>query len=334
MTYFSNRLLPHCFTDLPDLTHVVLGVTVRDRQVLVAWRDKTDHQSNCWEFPGGKVESGESPEQALRRELIEELGVVAEVGMPIINFTYDYGDRILLLDAREAHITDDSVISCQNRLIEWRQIETLSTDEFPPANRAILNALKLPHFYAITPTISLRDTQSACIALEHRLKHLYMNGVRLILFRAKDSTNEDYLRCAEYLAGLAQEKGIYLLLHDQLEAVGHLGATGVHLSQCGFERWIKMKEKSSIPRDCWVAVSCHSLEEVRRAEAANADFCVVGPVKETPGHTSSLEGSTFENIVAQANIPVYALGGMCHEDLSQVRQCGAQGIAGIRCFDL
>ncbi len=309
--------------------HVVLGVIVRDGRVLVAWRDRRRHQGGCLEFPGGKVEPGESPEQALHRELMEEVGVDAEVGAPVIRLSHDYGDRRLLLDVREAYIDVDPA-AAEGRVIEWRPIGALSPHEFPPANRAILNALKLPHEYAITLASPPEARSAASVAsLERHFEQLLANGVRLVVLRAKGLDDEYHRPLARRLAGRARAAKTQLLLHDRPGQVEALGAAGVHLSQAAFAQVGNMRPVSS---DRWFAVSCHDADEVRHAEAAGADFCVLGPVRATPGHEAPLEFSAFGNIVARANIPIYALGGMEREDLAEARAYGAQGIAGIRCF--
>ena len=299
----------------------MLGVIVRDGGVLVAWRDEGRHQGGCLEFPGGKVKSGESPEQALRRELMEEIGVAAEAGAPLIRFTHDYGDRRLLLDVREARIEGDPARS--KRRLEWRPIETLSTEEFPPANNAILNALKLPSAYAIT----------SAPAIEQSFGRLLESGVRLILLRAKELDDERYQRLARHFSMQAHEAGAQLLLHDRPGAVEPIGAAGVHLSQAAFSRG-RLRSARPVSPNRWFAVSCHNLEEVCLAEAAGADFCVLGPVRAVSGHAEPLGFDAFEGVVACARIPVYALGGMSVRDIAEARMRGAQGIAGVRCFVL
>ncbi len=366
----------------PPPIHVVLGVVARAGRVLVAQRDARRHQGGRLEFPGGKVERGESPEQALRRELKEEIGIAAEVGAPVIRFTYDYGDRRLLLDVREARTDQDPGAGAAAGRLAWRPVNTLSAHEFPPANRAILNALKLPHEYAITPAAPLAQIERRCEyllaggvagcrsevpqqkaepAAENRSplegapaergpaggkygkrcgrapedngstpRFRLASGVRLIVLRAKDADAGGYRLLAARVAAKAREAGAELLLHDRPEQVGPCGAAGVHLSQAAFAR---LGEKRPVPPELWFAVSCHGRGELRRAEAAGADFCVLGPVKPTPGHAASLGFIAFEEIVRDARIPVYALGGMAREDLAEARARGAQGIAGIRCFD-
>ena len=304
----------------PPAVHVVLGVALRGGQVLVAWRHEQRHQGGCFEFPGGKVEQGESPEQALRREWMEEIGVAVKVGTPLIRFTHDYDDRRLLLDVREVSIENMSLMR-EGQGIEWRRIETLSPHEFPAANRAILNALKLPRTYAIS---------SSARALERHFDQLLVSGVRLILFRAKEIEDQEYRRLAKHFVVRARAAGAQLLLHDRVADVEACGAAGVHLSQAAFMR---IRERP-LPREYWFAVSCHSGHEIHCAEETGADFCVLGPVKPTPDHAIAFGFDAFEEIVAKACIPVYALGGMHKQDLHEARVRGAQGIAGIRCFGL
>lgn len=78
---------------------VSAGIIQRDARILVGQRRKGDRHSLKWEFPGGKVEPGESPEQALVRELNEELKIQAEIGSELARYEYDYpnGSRVHLL---------------------------------------------------------------------------------------------------------------------------------------------------------------------------------------------------------------------------------------------
>ena len=80
------------------VTEVTAAVILRDGRVLIARRRKGDRQGGKWEFPGGKRLPGESPEEGLRRELYEELGVRCRIGLPFGTWehTYDYGAIRLL----------------------------------------------------------------------------------------------------------------------------------------------------------------------------------------------------------------------------------------------
>ena len=310
------------------MIHVVVGILRHREKVLTAWRGRDRHAGCCWEFPGGKLKPGESPEAALQRELREEIGIDAVPRAPIISLRYSYVDRRVLLNAREVERVSGEIRAQENQFLCWRSAASLVPGDFPAANRALITALKLPHCYAVTPYAE-NASRAASFA---SLRGILAGGIRLLVFRAPQSCR--YFDEARQLAAMARDAGAQLMLHDHHKAVEALDAAGVHLSQAAAAR-IK---KRPVAENRWFAVSCHNPDELRRAQDLGADFCVLGPVLETPSHGSGDGGSAplgwdaFESIVAEANVPVFALGGMNVTDLQEARARGAQGIAGIRCF--
>ena len=87
-----------------------------------------------------------------------------------------------------------------------------------------------------------------------------------------------------------------------------------------------------LPADVEVAASCHSAEELRRAEALECDFAVLGPLGPTATHPESagIGWPAFAAMREEASLPIYAIGGLVPEDLAEARLHGAQGIAAIR----
>ena len=81
-----------------------------------------------------------------------------------------------------------------------------------------------------------------------------------------------------------------------------------------------------------LAASCHDLEELRAAEAVGCDFAVVGNIKPTPSHPgkAGIGWDGFARLREQVSLPLYAIGGLCPDDLAEARSHGAQGIAAIR----
>jgi 8-oxo-dGTP diphosphatase len=120
---------------------IALAIVVRDGAVLIAKRSDDQHLGGTWEFPGGKVEAGEDPEAAARRELEEETGLVAEALEPLIVFVHDYPDRRLRFHAFVSRDTAGDPRTDGNR--PWQFVPRASLDgiEMPEANRAILRAL-------------------------------------------------------------------------------------------------------------------------------------------------------------------------------------------------
>jgi len=124
---------------VPGLTaEIALAIVVRDGKVLVARRADDRHLGGTWEFPGGKIEDGEEPEAAARRELREETGLTANDLEPLIVFVHDYPDRRLRFHAFVAREATGEPGS------EWTFMSSseLGKLEMPEANRAIVRALR------------------------------------------------------------------------------------------------------------------------------------------------------------------------------------------------
>ncbi len=309
------------------MIHIAIGVLCHRKRVLTAWRSSHRPAGGCWEFPGGKVRVGESFAEALQRELYEEIGIRALLGLPVICLRYDYPDRKVMLDVHEVTASVQTVCARQKQFLRWYPVEKLREDDFPPANRSIINALKLPHLYAMTP--SLKNSAQIMQSV-HKSLNLSSDKPRLIVLRAPQLT--DYASVAERILPMTEASGAQLMLHDQCDLAKKFGdkIAGMHLSQSAFQRVLRRPVAS----DRWFAVSCHNLAEITQATEKGADFCVLGPVKDTSSHPQqpSLGFDTFAEIVDQANIPVFALGGMQPSDVEYVRRQGGQGVAGIRCF--
>ncbi len=121
---------------------VAAGVVIEDARVLVSRRKDGAHLEGLWEFPGGKVESGEDPREALRRELEEELGIVVRVGeiMDVTFHAYEDAGRSVLLLFFEAHRVEGSPDPRAIDVAEfrWATAAELTPREFPPADLQIL----------------------------------------------------------------------------------------------------------------------------------------------------------------------------------------------------
>lgn len=309
-----------------DAIHVMAGVLVDAAgRVLLAQRPPGKHLAGLWEFPGGKREAGESPSAALARELHEELGIEAEPGEPVLSLPWRYGDRLLRLEALRVPRWRGEPQPREGQSLQWLAPAAIQPAQLTPADRPVLAALKLPPTYPITPP------QAGPAEVREALLSALVRGERLLLLRHPRETVAMVRAVAGELLAAARAVDAVLMLHDDIEGARGLGdGVGVHLSGAGLRRL----GQRPLPPGQWVAASCHDADELRLAAALQVDFAVLSPVAATASHAgvAGRGWPWFAGLVADAPMPVYALGGMRPADVDLARASGGQGVAGIRAF--
>lgn len=302
--------------------HVAAAAIFNDRnEILLALRHAHAHQGGLWEFSGGKVEPGENALRALKRELHEELGITVTSARPLIYIRHEYPDKTVLLDAWRVDAYSGEVTPCEGQQLEWVAVENLPHRNYPAANLPIITAITLPSVYLITP--EPQDTAAFLQTLERCLR----DGVCLVQLRAKSLDESRYRRLARQALELCQTCDAQLLLNAAPQLVYELDAHGVHLSS---ERLLQLNERP-LGKDKWVAASCHNASELAQARRIGVDFVVVSPVLPTHSHPGApgMGWDGLRQLTIQANMPVYALGGMNLEHATEAYRHGAQGIASI-----
>jgi 8-oxo-dGTP diphosphatase len=308
------------------------------KHILIAKRADHQHQGGLWEFPGGKVEAGESVQVALQRELEEELGLVSSLDdmRPLITIPFHYPDKSVLLDVwavynagafKEAlgkESLGKKAIGAEGQPLVWAEQSELANYEFPAANKAIIDALLLPKKIAIT-----QDNNDPDVILRQVANTLRNQANTWIQLRAPRLDQLQFTQLAMKLYGLCHEAGSKLIWNCPLDWYQVAFADGLHLSRCNF----KDIQDRPIPTTQWLSAACHNLEELEDTQK-RVDYVLVSPVHETTTHpkANTLTWSGFKVITDQARIPCYALGGMQCSELSESAQFGGQGIAGISCF--
>jgi len=310
-------------TGVNGIVHVALGL-LRDRdRVFVTRRAADAHQGGKWEFPGGKLDDNEPVETALRRELHEELGIDVRTAQPWMQVRHRYPDREVLLDVWRIAAWDGVPHGREGQEARWVAVRELPGLDFPEADRPILRRLWLPALYLISDAHRLGREEFL-----QRLERALAAGARLIQLREPDMPAREFRACAAEMAGLCHRYGARLLLNADPSLVGECGADGVHLNSSR----LRALGERPLPGAFFVAASCHDAAELARAAALGADFAVLGPVARTASHplAVTLGWEKFAALCREAQLPVYALGGMQPADLAAARGAGAQGIAMIR----
>ena len=125
---------------------VAAGILVERGRVLITQRKAGTHLEGAWEFPGGKVEPGEDPREALARELREEVGVSAKVG-EIVDVTFHRYEQaqkavVLLFFEAEREHGSPAPSAIDVAAVRWAKGEELREEEFPPADKEVLRKVK------------------------------------------------------------------------------------------------------------------------------------------------------------------------------------------------
>lgn len=292
-----------------------------DGTFLLAQRPQGKIWSGYWEFPGGKIEPGETPHHALVRELREELGIEVETAWPWITRVFTYPHATVKLHFFRVTSWRGEPHPHEGQQFSWQLPSHVEVEPVLPANAPVLRALELPPLYAISNAKELGVEEFL-----RRLQAALNNGLRLVQLREKDMARDELRELAQQMLPLLHAHDAKLLLNGDVELAREVGADGVQLTSS------QLAELSERPDVNWCAASCHDAEELRRAEQLGCDFALLSPVLPTQSHPGApvLGWENFAAIAAGASIPVYALGGLTHADMQAAWQNGAHGIALLR----
>jgi 8-oxo-dGTP diphosphatase len=306
----------------PPVTEVVAAVlTQPDGRILLAQRPPGKVYAGYWEFPGGKVEAGESLEAALARELHEELGIVVSSAPRWITRLFTYPHATVRLNFFRVFAWQGAPHPHEGQMFSWQLPDAVEVTPLLPANFPILKALSLPPLLGISHAESLGvDTFLA------RLDVALHAGLRMIQLRDKSLPDDIRLQLAREAVRRARPHGARVLVNGSLELARAADADGVHLDSSA-------AAKLTARPDCdWIGVSCHDAAELAHAAAIKADFALLSPVLPTLSHpgAATLGWESFSALAAASPIPVYGLGGLGRDDVVLARSHGAHGVALLR----
>jgi 8-oxo-dGTP diphosphatase len=127
----------------PRLRVVAAALFDADGRVLIAQRPAGKHMAGWWEFPGGKVGSGESDREALVRELREELGVETRPDCEVAGLSHEYPDRIVDLVLWRAELVSGEPRGFDGQALKWVACQALGSERLLPADAPLVDALQL-----------------------------------------------------------------------------------------------------------------------------------------------------------------------------------------------
>ncbi len=306
----------------PKIVEVAAAVLQRpDGTFLLAQRPADKIWAGYWEFPGGKVEAGETARDALVRELKEELGIVVVIAYPWIARVFAYPHATVRLSFFRVTEWRGEMHPHEGQQFSWQHATEVAVGPLLPANAPVIRALELPSLYAISNVAEL-GAEEFLSRLQDRLDA----GLRLIQLREKELSREEMRTLAQRVVAMAHDHGAKVLLNGDVTLAQEVGADGVQLTS---NQLAGCAERPDVDL---CAASCHTAGELRRAQELGCDFAVLSPVLPTRSHPGAahLGWESFASLAADSSVPVYALGGLATGDLITSWQHGAHGIALLR----
>jgi len=302
-----------------SLTRVAAAIIVHpDGRVLLAQRPPGKAYAGYWEFPGGKLEPGESAAHALARELAEELGIEVTRAVPWLVQEFVYPHAHVELNFFRVFGWNGEPVGHDGQAFAWQTPGAFDVAPLLPANTRVLAALMLPPVYGVTCAEDIGED-----AFLARANRALASGMRLVQLREKNWPAERRDAFAQRLLALAASLGARVLLNGTTDDARRMGFAGVHWSAAA------LAAARDRPRDLLVAASCHTRDELARAGELDVDFALVGPVAATPTHPDAtpLGWNGFAATLAGTRVPVYAIGGLTPSDLDAAIDHGAHGVA-------
>lgn len=311
-------------SEAPKIVEVAAAVILRreGREFLLACRPEGKVYAGYWEFPGGKVEPGESVHQALVRELQEELGITVTIAHPWLVRRFTYPHATVNLNFYRVHQWQGEIHPKEHSGFSWIGVnEAPDVAPILPANAPILKGISLPATMAITHA-EAHGVEAELARLEHALTR----GLRLVQIRDKALAPEQRRHFAQAACEKIRAAGAIALINGDADLAQALEA-GLHLSSQ------QLAEAPHRPEGFhWVGASCHTRAELEKAMALELDYAVVGPTLATPTHPEAqgLGWDSLQDLIQGASIPVFAIGGMQPALLELAMARGCHGFALMR----
>lgn len=281
------------------VTEVAVGVLLRPGgQVLLADRPQGKAYAGYWEFPGGKVEPGETVEGALARELREELGVRIGASMPWVVFEYSYPHAYVRLHFRRVERWSGEPRAREGQRLRFVDPRGELPEPLLPAAVPTLRWLRLPALVAPS-----RVGDCGMDAFLASLDRAIAAGLPAVLVDEPELTPGQ-------------------LATAEREIALRLDATGAAMLRMRpFGTSIGLSDRF------WTGVRVRDARELHEVAASGADFAVVGPVMPSESCTDPAIGWTgFAAIMRSTPLPVYAFGSLGSGDIEVARRHGAHGI--------
>lgn len=294
------------------IVDVAIAILIHRGRILVGWRQEEQHQGGKHEFPGGKVEQGETPEEACRREIYEEVGIGLKDWHQFDYIHHEYDDIIVNLHLFHSYVPDE-LLNLIHQPWAWYTRDQLLHLNFPKANKNIIKRLYWPHLIKISNTLSTVENSDA-----------------LLYWRIEEFEPQYIEQLTALDEGQRSNLIINIAIWQQLSPELQKQIKTVHLKQSQ----LMNLHKGDLTVGVRYIAACHDAVSLKQAQQIGCDAVFISPVKTTATHPEAvaLGWERFSEFAQNSQIPVFALGGVHPDDLATAQKHGAYGLAGIRNF--
>lgn len=318
--------------DVRKRVDVAVAVVFNDRgQVLWGCRPEGKPYAGYWEFPGGKVEPGETVWQALVRELKEELDITAQAGAPWFVIEHDYEHALVRLHLYRVWQFSGQVRALEGQAFTWASLDANDLTPILPATEPLLPTLAQPRFMALS---NYSQGFEACASRLESALSVVAEPV-WVQFREKGLSGAALWDAYRHLQALCQRLGHRVLVNSSnwadLERMSAqrnepLNPAGIHLTEADLHQVAQGQFK---PTGRLIGASVHDEAGLLLAHRVGLQYAVLGAVNATPSHPGQpgMGWAKFSASVQGVRLPVYAIGGLGLEDYEKARAHGAHGVA-------
>jgi len=301
---------------------VAVGVLIRpDGSFLIAQRPAGKPMAGYWEFPGGKLEPGETVFDALKREFMEELGLLVTEAFPWAQRVFVYPHATVRLHFWRVFGWLGEPQSLEGQAWCWENLRTPKVEPWLPGALPLRRWLDLPATYDISNATEM-GMAGFLASLDRRLA---AGDLDMLQLREPGMDEAAFGKLFFEVRARTREHDVRLLVSSRHAGYGER-ADGLHLTAADLHDG---QTRSAVG---WCAASCHDVHDIALAGAMGVDCAVLGPIRETASHPGAggIGWDGFTSTTAATPLPVYALGGLDRSDLAVARRHGAQGVALMR----
>ncbi|MBH0096260.1 NUDIX domain-containing protein [Psychrobacter sp. NZS113] len=354
------------------IVNVAVAVIHHKEQYLLGFRNATQHQGNCYEFVGGKIDANESAEQALVREVAEETGIAIEndIIVKLGRLHHDYGDKQVVLQVYKIELAVQQYeqhkhceYGLEGQALTWVDKSKLLAGEYPlpAANKTILEWLRLPTQITITyPLAHFSEcADSAAAWLQYHQAHLAPES--LVYIRIKEACPERSGNLAAQLMHGRPDIQVIVPygtdsqfvdvdepMPTKAESISHQVVAN-HLTHASLMQWFEDAQDLSVSEACLsdsfpLIISCHDIASIKAAnklasvriqhQLSPVIGIFISPVLATQTHpdTVPLGWEAWSALAQLADMPVIGLGGLSPMMIDRALVHGGISVAGIRQF--